>query len=202
MKHNTSPNEYNDFFINDEEQDSRRILTYCDPVVKNDEPPDDHNIGASKRGDLFSSNIGKPSKIESDGGEENLKRPSSFDFSRIIADSKDVEIEFEKKVQKNEISPQNARKTEDGAMKILKIKKLWRKKVFFIIMLVIRFMNLMKAKLISLRIWETHLYQLNIIGDLIFFPGKKGVLPENIQGYEIYKRNIILIARERVGFIF
>ena len=89
----------------------------------------------------------------------------------------------------------------DSDVTVLKQKKMWRKKVFSIIFLVFRFINIMKIKIISMRIWEAKPSQLNIIGDSIFYPEKNGNPTTNFQGFDIYKRNMILIARERVFLI-
>ena len=190
MKFNTSPFESQLLFENQEEQNSRRALTQEDP-------PDNHSLGAFKRGGLFTSNKGKSTAVQKEF-EDNIIKASIFTpINENIKEFSVVnEINFEKENDKKESEIKN----DDFSLKTFKKKKIWKKKVFNIIFLVLRFVNAMKLKIISLRIWEAKLAQLNIIGDKIFFPEKKK--PINFQGSEIYKRNMILIARERVHNFF
>lgn len=160
---------------------SRRAFTQQLSPLEDDE----HLLGACKRAELFKKNP-EPKK-----NDENLFTKTN---TLNLWNEKDLmEIELEKKTENF-----FERKKEETTYKALKSKKIWRKKVFYILMLVIRFIHIMKTKIIALRIWETKIQQLDIIGDPIFFHEKNGGLPKYFEGSENYKRNMILIARERV----
>lgn len=184
-----SPFEDQDF---DQPENSRRALTKVDF-------DDNHMAGALKRSGLFMKNQEKPFHIQKDPEEISIRPSFFFSSKNLEKDSVKMEtLEIELSKKKNEQEVIIERKKVDTATKTLKNKKLWKRKGFYIIFLIWKFISIMKLKVISLRIWEAKPTQLNIVGDSIFFPDKNGKLPVNFQG-ENYKRNMILIARERVS---
>ena len=188
-----SPFEDDQYF--DQPENSRRALTKVDL-------DDNHMAGAIKRSGLFSKNQEKPFHIQKDPEEISVRPSFFFSSKHLEKDSVKMEtMEIELSKKKNEEEVVIARKKVDSATKTLKNKKLWKRKGFYIIFLIMKFISIMKLKVISLRIWEVKPPQLNIVGDSIFFPDKSGKLHMNFQ-VEKFKRNMILIARERVFKIF
>lgn len=172
------------------EMNSRRVLTQ-NPFQFED---DDHEIGASKRAELFKY-APKQKKFE----DAFLKINSSNPFM----EKELMEIDLEKKNEdsisvdkkKEDLQPLERRK-EDSAFIKYKTKKLWRKKVFYILMLVVRFINIMKMRIIQLRIWETKVSQLEIVGDLTYFSEKNVKIPN--QNY----KNLVLTNRTQVFYFY
>lgn len=163
----TSPVLPNNFFDEIDELNSKRPFTQVEPF------DDNHLGGAFKRAGLFTSQENQPSSMtKKEFFEDELIRASNFIHS----------VEKEPIFQEINFIKENPNKKREELKNFnFREKNLWKKKVFFILMNVFRFIKAMKMKIISLRMWQTKLEQLTLVGDSVFFPKKKGILQQHFQ---------------------